>query len=69
MFDSMISVDIKQEGELKNQSEVQDVMRKMPRDTKVTTTNHLNSHTEQHPAMKINPTTHREEAGGYFPVM
>lgn len=36
-------------------------MRRMPKDTKVTTTNHLN-YTEQHLAIKINPT----EAGCYY---
>lgn len=40
-------------------------MRRMPKDTKVTTTNHLN-YTEQHPAIKINPTAHKEEAGCYY---
>lgn len=43
-------------------------MRRMPKDTRVTTTSHLNSYTEQHTAIKINPTTHGEEAGCYYYV-
>lgn len=40
----------------------------MPKDTKAAITNHMNSYTEQHAAVKTNPTTHREEAGCYHCV-